>query len=314
MGDFRMNKRNLYQTIAGLNLVLIFLGTGITATLVFWKKTYGFGVIELVTSLAGALILAVLITRWQTGRILQSINEIHISQDRDCRVEKHTAVSHLGAGIADKIRNPLTSIKGFTVLLQDQVKASERSRSYTNIILQEVSKIERIINNFLLLSKPPHPMTGPVNINRLIDELLPGLVTRAVLQKVKIATSYDDQLPVVQADAGQIKHVIGNLAGNALDAMPNGGQLRIETGYDVGRCNIVIADTGGGIPPEHIERVAEPFYTTKDDGIGLGLTVSQQIIINHEGSLDIETRRGRGMIFRINLPAFGRGSKENVPA
>lgn len=315
MGELRMKKTNLYQKVAGSNLALILMGTGVTSIMVYWKQSYGIGVIELVMVFAVSLVLAVLITQWQTGRIVQSINEINTRQERHSRMEKLTAVSHLGAGIADKVRNPLTSIKGFAVLLQNQVKASERSRGYTNIILQEVNKIERIITNFLLLSRPPHPLTGPVNINRLIDEILPGLVTKAVLLKVKIVTSYYEHLPVVQADAEQIRHAIGNLARNALDAMPDGGQLRIETGFTGGRCTIDIADTGGGIAPEHLERVAEPFYTTKEDRIGLGLTVSQQIIINHHGSLDIETRRGLGTLFRINLPVVVRRScKKDVPA
>lgn len=309
-----MNRMSVYQRLSVLNLLLILLTAGVILTINYWIKTYGIGATEIAGSIVIFLVAATFINRWQKGMIKKSINELRIKQDRAWRMEKLTAVSHLGAGIADRIRNPLTSIKGFSFLLQNRVKANERCCGYTNIILHEVNKIERIINNFLLLSTPPHPFMVHVNINRLIDEMLPPLVNRAILQKIKITTVFDDRLPVVQADAGQIKHVIGNLAANAIDAMPDGGHLKIETIYTGGVCNILISDTGIGISPENIEKVAEPFYTTKDEGIGLGLTVSQQIIVNHNGTLDIEARKNAGTTFRIKLPAARAGSQKDVPA
>jgi len=303
-----MKNQDIYKKIVELKIIMILLAAEVVGIIAYWKRTSGFSGGEFLMGLGLVLVLALPLIRRQVRNIRQSIEALCQHHDRTLRVEKLAAVSHLAAGTADKIRNPLTTIKGFAFLLQNQTKESERCWGYTNIILREVAKIERIINNFLLLSKPGYPVITAVNINKLIDELLPLLVNRAVKNKVKIITVYDDKIPIIQADQMQIRQVIINLAGNSLDAMPNGGCLSIETRNTNGICAINITDTGAGIPADHVEKIGEPFYTTKDDGIGLGLTVSHRIIINHEGSLEIETGEGQGTTFRIKLPVMQEGA------
>lgn len=308
-----MNKQRLYQIIAGYNLILLFVVIVVLVGIHYLNGATNFEGHELALGLILLLSLTVVVTLRQVKKVLLSINDIHSTHDRVRRAEKMASVSHLAAGTADRIRNPLTTIKGFAYLLQSRIKDTDRSWGYTNIILREVNKIERIINNFLLLSRPGFPLVELVNMNKLIDELLPGVVNRAVLHKVNVSTVYDDKLPAVKVDPAQIKHVIANLTSNSLDAMPNGGKLKIETYGGSSFCSIVITDTGLGIPADNVEKIAEPFYTTKADGVGLGLTVSHQIILNHEGFLDIETREGKGTTFRIDLPiitGMARGHKE----
>ncbi len=305
-----MKKRGLYQKIVSLNVFLFLIAIGLLKISNYWKGTVDLGSYTLLVDLAVAIILAACISHYQVRRIIQSLDVISVYNERDRRMEKLSTVRRLAAGTADRIRNPLTTIKGFAFLLQNEGKDSKRCWRYTNIILREVAKIERIVNNFLLLSRPAYPLVEPVYINKLIDELLPGLVNRAVLHQVKITTAFDDKLLMIQADPIQIKQVITNLATNSFDAMPGGGHLKIATRYSGGGCNIIISDTGLGIPADHMEKIAEPFYTTKADAVGLGLTICHQIIINHEGSLDIETREGMGTSFRIRLPLIQGNSEK----
>jgi PAS domain S-box-containing protein len=215
--------------------------------------------------------------------------------------DKLSLVGQLAAGIAHEIRNPLTSLRGFIQLLQYK---SDDNKDYCEIMLSELDRINLIVGEFLILAKPHMIQFTKRDINQIIRHVLTLIGTQAIIKNIHIVDKLQEGLPVISCEENQLKQVIINLIKNGIEAMPTGGTITVETGLSSSkRIFIRITDEGNGIPQEMLDRLGEPFYTTKESGTGLGLMVCYKIIENHQGELRVESEVGRGTSFEIVLNA-----------
>jgi PAS domain S-box-containing protein len=219
---------------------------------------------------------------------------------------KLMVISNLAAGIAHEIRNPLTTIKGFMNLLK-----SEINLNYQEIISSELQSIEYVINEFLMLADPKQDMQFQyVDVHSLIQKASEDCNYIISENHVEFQLKYYTSLPLIECDEKQIYKVFENVIKNAIEAMPYGGTIQIETGMmDCDHVFIRIKDNGIGIPHERLKKIGEPFYSNKERGIGLGLMVCFKAIENHNGNIFIESEVNKGTVVNIILPIVSQYSK-----
>jgi two-component system, sporulation sensor kinase A len=213
--------------------------------------------------------------------------------------EKLSIAGQLAAGIAHEIRNPLTAIKGFLQLVEIDVKDKKQ---YFDIIYSELKRIELILSELLVLAKPQEVVFRPALTSLLLKDVVTLLETQAILQGVEIHLDIKDENTLIYCDENQMKQVFINFIKNAIDAMPNGGNLYIHHERENNYLKIRFTDEGCGIPEEILKKIWEPFYTTKEKGTGLGLMVSYKIIENHLGLVSVNSKVNEGTTFEIKLP------------
>ncbi|GGJ84878.1 hypothetical protein GCM10007063_04270 [Lentibacillus kapialis] len=236
-------------------------------------------------------------------------NEYYISFTKDItdkkeaeelmiRSEKMSVAGQLAAGIAHEIRNPLTSLKGFLQLLQAGVN---REEAYHHIMVDEIEKIENITSELLFISKPMTDSQEMESIPEMVDDVVTLLQPQARLKKIDIEMNVINQN--IKCDRSQIKQVLINIFKNAIEAMKEPGSIKISSHLKWRELRIDISDEGPGIPEEIIHKLGEPFFTTKENGTGLGLMITRQILERHEGKLEILQNEASGTTFRLILPA-----------
>ncbi|MBM7682800.1 diguanylate cyclase (GGDEF)-like protein/PAS domain S-box-containing protein [Pullulanibacillus pueri] len=215
------------------------------------------------------------------------------------RTEKLLVVGQLAAGVAHEIRNPLTSIKGFVQLLSKEQKHTQ----YTSLILSEIIRIEEIIREFIFLAQPQVPNIKRTDIQALLQRVVLLFSSQATLKNVEIIQEYNSDQMFIQCDSHQIKQVFMNILQNALEAMPDGGMIKIQVmSTEANTLKIRFVDQGSGISDERLERIAVPFYSTREKGTGLGLTMSHKIVHEHRGRMNIESNLDEGTTVEILLP------------
>ena len=215
--------------------------------------------------------------------------------------EKVAALGRLAASLAHEINNPLQSVVGCLDLIHEGLSEGEDVTQYLDIAQDEVLRVVRIVNRMRDLHRPPSEEKSLTDINNLITQVLDLSKKRFQELSVEVVWEPAPNLPAISVIADQIKQVILNLILNALDAMPEGGILWVRTYLD-DELRIEVADTGMGIAPEVLEHIFEPFYTTKPDGMGVGLSTSRTIIERHGGRIWVNSRPGKGTRFTIALP------------
>ncbi|WP_307257509.1 PAS domain S-box protein [Oikeobacillus pervagus] len=214
------------------------------------------------------------------------------------QAEKLSIVGQLAAGIAHEIRNPLTAIKGFAQLLNNMGQ-----KEYTDVILTELNRIEKIVSDLLVLAKPQLSNFQTIDLQELIDSVVTLLNTQAIIYNIEITSLFQLANPLVEAEEDKLKQVFINMIKNAIEAMPDGGNIRIITKENSeNQVVIQIIDEGVGIPEERISKIGEPFFSTKETGTGLGFMICQRIIKNHRGSIQIESEVNQGTVITIILP------------
>ncbi|PLR81932.1 PAS domain S-box protein [Bacillus sp. V33-4] len=218
------------------------------------------------------------------------------------RQDKLAAVGQLAAGVAHEIRNPLTSLKGYAeFLLLDETK--EERKEFIEIILDEVERINTIVEDFMVLAKPKAARLEEKNIIPVIQDVLALLDFEARKKRVKLHFDFHEDIVQIECDENRLKQVFLNFIKNGIEAMPDGGELHVGTKLRNNTVHISIQDTGIGIPAEKVKKIGEPFFTTKENGNGLGLMVSFKIIESHKGKVYIESELNKGTTFNIVLPA-----------
>lgn len=215
--------------------------------------------------------------------------------------EKLTVVGELAAGIAHEIRNPLTSLRGFTQLLQFDLGANHE---YVDIMITEIDRINTIVSELLLLAKPNKFEFKQVLLQKLLDDMITLMNGQANLHGVEIQLNFDTTIKgyYIYGIENKIKQVLINIVKNAIEAMPDGGLLIINVGTEEDQVMLDFIDHGYGIPSEVLEKVGQPFYTTKEKGTGLGLMVCYSIIESHQGILSIDSVEGKGTTVQVKLP------------
>ncbi|MGD6878676.1 ATP-binding protein [Bacillus infantis] len=212
--------------------------------------------------------------------------------------EKLALVGQMAAGIAHEIRNPLTSIKGFIQLLK-----AEGNREYADIAISELDRINLIVGEFLVLAKPAAAVYRVCDLKKLIQEVVVLIQPQCLIHNVQIITGLDLDESEIWCEENQLKQVFINMIKNSAEAMPDGGTITIKAAdRKDGHVAVMIKDEGTGIPPERINTLGEPFYTTKEKGTGLGLMTSFKIIENHSGLVKVSSEVNKGTVFEIILP------------
>ena len=233
-------------------------------------------------------------------RTSEDITENKKSEAMLKKSEMLSAVGQLAAGIAHEIRNPLTSLKGF---LQLMMQSSTYNREYTEVMFSEFNRLELIISEFLVLARPQAVAFKEQQIERILEDVNVLLNTQAILKNISLELAYEDNLPPVYCNEKELKQLFINMIKNAIEAMDSEGDISISARMDKdGYLLVKVSDQGKGIPKEQLERMGEPFYTTKDKGTGLGLMISQKIIDNHKGTLIFLSEVGIGTTVEMRFP------------
>ncbi|WP_408010617.1 PAS domain S-box protein [Pseudalkalibacillus sp. A8] len=223
------------------------------------------------------------------------LNEIMIRSD------KLSVLGELAAGIAHEIRNPLTSLKGFIQLFQTVI--DHRYTEYCDIMLEELERVNNIVGEFLMLSKPQVSSMSPQNPVLLIKEVVSFLYSEATMNKVNIHEDYQIEEVLIQGEGNQLKQVFINLLKNAIESMDSGGNVFIKVEKtDDRELRICFQDEGCGIEKDRLPTLGQPFYTTKERGTGLGLMICYKIVENHHGKISFQSKVDVGTIAEIKLP------------
>nr|WP_275592057.1 PAS domain-containing protein [Bacillus atrophaeus] len=232
--------------------------------------------------------------------ILRDISERKQTEELMLKSEKLSIAGQLAAGIAHEIRNPLTAIKGFLQLMKPTMEGNDH---YFDIVFSELSRIELILSELLMLAKPQqHAFKEHLNLKKLISEVTALLETQANLNGIFIKTAFQRESIFINGDQNQLKQVFINLIKNAVESMPDGGTVEIDTTEDEHSVHVTIKDEGEGIPEKVLKRIGEPFLTTKEKGTGLGLMVTFNIIENHQGTIQVDSKPEKGTAFKISFP------------
>jgi len=232
--------------------------------------------------------------------IIRDISERKKNEELLINSEKLYVAGQLAAGIAHEIRNPLTSLKGFLQLLSS---GRLNSKNYFDIMKSELNRIESIVSELLMLSKPQVYELSCNDIRVVMRETITLLEAQALLHSIEMEAVYPDNPLWVNGVKNQLKQVFINVLKNAIEAMGDGGIIRIECARKEEWVMVRIQDYGPGIPEEQMAKIGQPFYTTKDKGTGLGLMVSYKIVDNHQGHIVVDSRVGSGTTFDIVLPS-----------
>jgi PAS domain S-box-containing protein len=239
---------------------------------------------------------------YQYLAIRNDITERKKTEETLHRQDKLAAVGQLAAGVAHEIRNPLTSMKGYgEFLLEDET--DPQRREFIEIILDEIGRVNTIVEDFMVLAKPKAVALEEKNIVTIIKNVLSLLEFEARKKQVNMSFEANEDIIQIECDEDRLKQVFLNFVKNGIEAMPNGGELTVKVSVENNQVQISIQDTGVGIPQDKLKKIGEPFYTTKKEGNGLGLMVSFKIIESHQGKVYIESEQNKGTTFNIFLPA-----------
>jgi signal transduction histidine kinase len=265
----------------------------------FNKDIYSHEDIELLSTLANQTAIAV-----ENARLYEDLKR---SKSYIRRADRLASLGTLTAGLAHEIRNPLVAIKTLTQLLPERLYDEEFRTQFLQIASGEVDRISSLVNELLDFARPSDPKLEVEDINAVLDGMILLVSTETKKKQINITKNYSSDLPPVQIDREQIKQVFLNILLNAIDATRENGEITVKTRSFMKPVaepyvQIEFSDTGSGIPEEYLEDIFNPFFTTKSSGSGLGLSISTQIIQDHRGYIDVESRLGKGSSFFINLP------------
>lgn len=238
--------------------------------------------------------------------LMIDLTEIRRLQELSSYSEKMASLGELAAGLAHEIRNSFAAVVGFAKLVRKRGESSEKDLESIEAILTESNSAESLLSRFLNFARPLNYLPENIDLASLIYSTLRNL-THPNIEKIRLTKRMADNIPELRADPILLKQVLSNLLLNACDAMPEGGDIIVETelkNYKNSRSEILlsVSDTGMGIPPDNLERIFEPFHTDKPNGTGLGLALVKKIVVLHEGSINVKSKPGKGTRFTIYLP------------
>ncbi|HUR20481.1 MAG TPA: ATP-binding protein [Vicinamibacterales bacterium] len=221
------------------------------------------------------------------------------------------ALGRVSSGIAHEVKNPLNAMSIHLELLKMQINdlasgrpgATEEAREHVRVLAQQMRRLDDVVQGFLAFARPDTPSHAPVRMHELVRDMLPVISAEAAKTGVLVHVDCREDLPPVMGDAGQLHQAFLNLAINACQAMPQGGELRITVHRAEGRqMEVLIEDNGTGIAPENMDRIFNLFFTTKPEGSGVGLALVFRTIHLHDGDIEVQSVPDQGTTFRVTLP------------
>jgi two-component system NtrC family sensor kinase len=263
------------------------------------REMYSAEDLELLSTLANQAAIAI-----DNARLYENLKQ---SQNIIRRADRLSSLGQLTAGLAHEIRNPLVAIRTFTQLLPERYQDVDFRNSFQSLALKEVDRICGLVNDLLSFARPSAPNVAAENVNEIVDSIVRILETEAKEKGVQIYRRLATNLPKVLIDKEQIKQVSMNIILNALQSIQGKGVVEVSTRIfsKDGASEFVqvsVHDSGVGIPEKDLENIFNPFFTTKKEGVGLGLSITHQIVQEHGGYIVVESQVGRGTTFFINLP------------
>jgi len=253
----------------------------------------------------------------EIGNLAKSFNEmsrklllfkerVEAANKKLVQVEKLASIGHISTGIAHEIRNPLTSVKLNIQKLFEKNILSEAEKAYLNISQEGIAVIEKFIKELLSFARVSKLNLEYFSIEQIIEGAIKMIADFLELKEVKLESYYQKGIPEVQVDADKIRQVVLNIIQNSCESVDKGGKIDIDVTWisieEENKIKIKISDNGPGIPEKDIKDVFEPFYTTKAQGIGLGLAIALKIIEQHDGSIKVISQKGVGTSFEILIP------------
>jgi signal transduction histidine kinase len=254
------------------------------------------------------LTLHALASRRTTGRIqtIEDLTERVNLRQQMARIERLASLGRLSAGIAHEVRNPLTGISLLLDELHDRLLSQPSDRALIQRALQEIERLEGLVNELLTFASQPEKRLGETDIAEIMRDILFLVGKQCQKHQIELRQDIPATLPHLRADADRLKQAFLNLLTNALDAMSTGGVLSVTVALHDEVVRIDISDTGAGFPTEKASLIFEPFYTTKGEGTGLGLSITHTIIANHNGRIEVQSQPDQGSTFTIFLPLAGQ--------
>lgn len=240
----------------------------------------------------------------------RDISSLRLAEEKLRRSEKLSIVGELSASVAHEIRNPLTSLKGFVQLLKQN---DSKNAHYFDIMQDELERINYIVGELLLLAKPQSIIFQKADIRKILNDVISLLEIQANEHNVIINENYEKNLEEIECEPNQLKQLFINLIKNAIEASVEGGKVSISVKEDDDEnISILIKDTGCGISEERLRRIGEPFYSSKEKGTGLGLTVSFKIVQAHNGKIEFNSKINLGTDVYIQLPKRNKQEKKAI--
>jgi two-component system, sporulation sensor kinase E len=243
--------------------------------------------------------------------ILRDITETRRSAEETIQSEKLTALTLLAAGVAHEIGNPLNSLHIHLQLMERKLRkvpAGPRAELHKSLTIarEEITRLDSIVQQFLGAIRPARLQKKLENVNTLVRESVAFLQPEIEDRSILVEQELRKDLPLVEVDRHQLKQAFYNVIKNAFQAMKTGGILRIRTDMEEQFISISFADSGGGVSPENMTAIFEPYFTTKASGSGLGLLIVRRIVREHGGEIDLASDQGKGLTLTIRLPLQNR--------
>ncbi len=239
----------------------------------------------------------------ESHRKLKEQTDVLIETEEQLRrADRLSALGEISAGMAHEIRNPLGAIKGAAEIIKDDYTRDEPKHEFIQILLKETDRLNQIVQQFLGFAKPKSPEFQSADLNESLESVLALTAQEARKAGVKVEKKLDSSVGRRSLDAGLLRQAFLNLILNAIQAMPDGGLLTVESALNSRAVEVKISDTGTGITEENRRKLFSPFFTTKRNGTGLGLAITYRIIENHHGMIDVTSEPGRGTTFAVKIP------------
>jgi len=240
------------------------------------------------------------------AELREYVKQVEESQQALLQAEKMATAGRLSVSIAHEVNNPLQAVQNCLHLAGREDLSEDQRSEYFELAKTELNRLMSTVQRMLDFYRPGAVSPSEIDLHDILEHVLNLMAQQLEKQEVKIWVDIPDDLPVIYAVGSQIQQVIINLILNAFDAMPDGGDIRIIASAAKGGIEILFQDNGPGIPDDQVSHIFEPFFSTKDGGTGLGLTVSYNIVTAHGGTLELASNNKPGACFRIYLPIGGK--------
>jgi len=304
----RFDKETGFTTRSLICVPLTIRGKGIGALQVINKKNgnpFTEEDKELLTALAQQIAVAL-----DNAKLYQRLEEkfeftaeeLKIAQKKLIRSERSAAIANLVQGVAHEVRNPIMSIGGFAARMKADLDKNSKSLKYIDIILSETSRLERLVRDVKEIAGMQIVNLEPTNVKNLLSKVIEDFSLIISRQSIHLETDIGPDLPRIYLDQEQISRALKNIIQNSIDALSTAGTLKLTAKAVDSYIQIVVEDTGVGINEDKLDSVLDPFVTSKTTGAGLGLTMVYQIVMNHQGEVDIKSKGGKGTIVILELP------------
>jgi two-component system sensor histidine kinase HydH len=242
--------------------------------------------------------------------IIKDLRQLKELQEKVKRQEKLAAIGHLAAGIAHEIRNPLSSIKGLATFFLGKSRDSSQEQSAARTMVQEVDRLNRVVTELLEFARPSELQLEQCEVNQLVRHSLDLVRRDAESKGVNIRFEPEQEELWAYLDQDRLNQALLNLYLNAIQAMQQGGELKVQAAVQGSQVRISVSDTGAGIAQSELERIFDPYFTSKKSGTGLGLAVVDKIVQAHQGRIKVQSSSGQGSSFILLLPLSSPEDKE----